>query len=194
MLQLLLILHSGIAVSGKIKRILQIPLLVDISGKHSLKNQSVLLQHFHSSMFHYAIIFLSVTLLVKPSISLVKMGLFVLLINMHVQNVYNHTRDVLILSLVSLLYITVHMIKILTLILIGDDPAAIVGLDEGQTVPVLHGEDAELAVQDAEQARELANEAALGSGSSDDMEEDGEVSMVVIDGIVMGPTVCLNFY
>jgi len=79
------------------------------------------------------------------------------------------------------------------LILIGDDPAAIVGLDEDQTVPVLHGEDAELAVQDAEQARELANEAALGSGSSDDMEEDGEVSMVVIDGIVMGPTVCLTF-
>ena len=89
--------------------------------------------------------------------------------------------------------ITLHMIG-LTLILMGDDPAATVGLDEGQTVPVLHGEGAELAVQDAEQARELANEAALGSGSSDDMEEDGEVSMVVIDGIDMGPTVCLIFF
>ena len=76
------------------------------------------------------------------------------------------------------------MIERLTLILTGDDPAATVGLDEG----------AELAVKDAEQARELANEAALGSGSSDDMEEDGEVSMVVIDGIVMGPTVCLIFH
>ena len=60
-------------------------------------------------------------------------------------------------------------------------------------VPVLHGEDAELAVQDAERARELANEAALHLSSSDDMEEDGQVSMVVVDGIVMGPTVCLTF-
>ena len=90
--------------------------------------------------------------------------------------------------------ITLHIIERLTLILTGDDPAATVGLDQGQTVPVLHGEGAELAVQDAEQARELANEAALGSGSSDDMEEDGEVLMVVIDGIVMGPTVCLIFF
>src|SRR5271154_920557 len=103
MLQLLLILHSGIAASGKIKRISQIPLLVDIFGKKSLKNRSILLQHFHSSIFHYAIIFLSVTLLVKPSIFWVKMGLFELLISMHVQNVYNHIRDNQILSLVSLL-------------------------------------------------------------------------------------------
>src|SRR5271154_6036199 len=103
MLQLLLILHSGIAASGKIKRIFPIPLLVDIFGKHSLKNQSVLLQHFHSSIFHQMIIFLSVTLLVKPSMFWVKMGSFGLLISMHVQNVYNHTRDILIFSLVSLL-------------------------------------------------------------------------------------------
>ena len=85
------------------------------------------------------------------------------------------------------------MIKMLILILIGDDPAAIVGLDEGQAIPVLHGEDVELAVQDAERARELANEAALHSSSSDHMEEDGQISMVVVDGIVMGPTVCLTF-
>ena len=89
--------------------------------------------------------------------------------------------------------ITVYMIKMLIFILIGDDPAAIVGLDEGQAILVLHGEDTELAVQDAERARELANEAALHSSSSDYMEEDGQVSMVVVDGIVMGPTVCLTF-
>ena len=87
--------------------------------------------------------------------------------------------------------ILVYRLNILIiLIFIGDDPAAIVGLDEGQTVPVLHGIGAELAAQDAERARELAREAALHSDSNDDMEEDGEVSMVVVDGIVMGPTVC----
>ena len=32
--------------------------------------------------------------------------------------------------------ITVYMMKILILIIIGDDPAAIVGLDEGQAIPV----------------------------------------------------------
>ena len=85
------------------------------------------------------------------------------------------------------------MIKILILILIGDDPAAIVGLDEVPAVPVLHGKDAELPVQDAERAREPANKVALHSSSSDHMEEDGQVSMVVVDGIVMGPTVCLTF-
>ena len=62
-----------------------------------------------------------------------------------------------------------------------------------KVIPVLYGEDTELAVQDAERARELANEAALHSSSSDNMEEDGQVSMVVIDGIVIGPTVCLTF-
>ena len=62
-----------------------------------------------------------------------------------------------------------------------------------KVIPVLYGEDAELAVQDAERARDLANEAALHSSSSDNMEEDGQVSMVVIDGIVIGPTVCLTF-
>jgi hypothetical protein len=38
-------------------------------------------------------------------------------------------------------------------ILTGDDPAALVGVDENRNVPVLTGEDADLAVQDAAQAR-----------------------------------------
>ena len=120
MIQLLLILHSGIAASGKIKRISQIQLLIDISSKHSSKNQFVQLQPSYSSISHYMIVFLSMSLLMMPSIFWVKMRLFRLLISMHIQNVYNHIRDILILS-------------ILILILIGDDPAAIVGLDEGHS-------------------------------------------------------------
>ena len=90
----------------------------------------------------------------------------------------------------------IYILKILILLIfIGDDITATVGLDKGQTVPVLHGVGAESAAQDAERARELAEEAALHPTSSDDihMEEDGEVSIVVVDGIVMSPTVCLIF-
>ena len=35
----------------------------------------------------------------------------------------------------------------------GDDPAALIGVGENRNVPVLTGEDADLAVQDAAQAR-----------------------------------------
>jgi hypothetical protein len=38
-------------------------------------------------------------------------------------------------------------------IITGDDPAGLVGIDENRNVPVLTGDDAHLAVQDAAQAR-----------------------------------------
>ena len=76
-----------------------------------------------------------------------------------------------------------------------DDPAAIVGIDENRVVPGLIGEGADLALQDAAQARRAAREAAraeLQLGADDNMDVDTPVSvvnMVVMDGIVMGHAV-----
>src|SRR6266436_5877445 len=85
----------------------------------------------------------------------------------------------------------------------GDDPAAVLGVDENHQVPVLVGEGAESAVQDAAQARlnaRLAAQARLNaddamdvdesSQSSSSSEEASPVTMVVMDGVVMGPTHC----
>ena len=98
----------------------------------------------------------------------------------------------------------------------GDDPAAVLGVDENHQVPALVGEGAELAVQDAAQARLNARLAAQARSNADDAmdvdessqssssdedidassqnssssEEASPVTLVVIDGVVMGPTHC----
>jgi len=72
----------------------------------------------------------------------------------------------------------------------GDDPAAVLGIDENRQVPVLTGEDAGLAVQDAARARFAAENAMVVDRSPSPHEEASPVKMVVIDGVVMGPTHC----
>ena len=84
----------------------------------------------------------------------------------------------------------------------GDDPAAVLGVDEHHQVPDLVGEGAELAIQDAAQARlnaQLAAQARLNaddvmdveaSSQSSSTEEASPVTLVVMDGVVMGPTHC----
>jgi len=81
----------------------------------------------------------------------------------------------------------------------GDDPAAVLGVDENHQVPVLVGEGAELAVQDAARAGLNAQFAAQARSNADDAmdvdessstEEVCPVKMVVMDGVVMGPTHC----
>ncbi|MGB8841972.1 MAG: hypothetical protein WCC64_12995, partial [Aliidongia sp.] len=68
----------------------------------------------------------------------------------------------------------------------GHDPAALVGVDENRDVPVLVGDDADLAVQDAAQAKQHA----LNPDEADEMDVDhAPVTMAVLDGIVMGPQV-----
>jgi hypothetical protein len=63
----------------------------------------------------------------------------------------------------------------------GNDPAALVGIDEHRDVPVLLGPDADLAVRDA----------AAADGEEDvEMPDALPVRMVVVDGIVMGHQVC----
>jgi len=71
----------------------------------------------------------------------------------------------------------------------GDDPAAVIGVDENRQVPVLTGENADLAVQDAAQARFNA-ESAMDIDQSPSPSEDTPVKLVVLDGVVMGPTHC----
>ena len=75
----------------------------------------------------------------------------------------------------------------------GDDPAAVVGVDENQTVPALTGPDADLAIRDAAQARHDAEHSMLVDQNPTATEEAAPVKMVVMDGIVMGPTVCCIF-
>ncbi|TFK31826.1 hypothetical protein BDQ12DRAFT_701426 [Crucibulum laeve] len=74
-------------------------------------------------------------------------------------------------------------------IITGDDPAAVVGIDENQQVPILTGDDADLAAQDAACSQlEAENGMDIDNNSSEC--EDSLVKMVVLDGIVMGPTHC----
>src|SRR6202790_5036391 len=72
----------------------------------------------------------------------------------------------------------------------GDDPAAVLGIDENHQVSVLTGEDAVLAVQDAARARFAAEHAMDVDRSPSPDEEASPVKMVVMDGVVMGPTHC----
>src|SRR6202790_5260245 len=83
----------------------------------------------------------------------------------------------------------------------GDDPAAVLGVDENHQVPALVGEGAELAIQDAAQARLNAQLSAQARSNADDAmdvdeslqsssssEEASPVTLVVMDGVVMGQT------
>jgi hypothetical protein len=83
-------------------------------------------------------------------------------------------------------------------IITDQDPAAMVGMDEGHVVPVLAvGTQREIqqASLDAQAARDYANQ--INNANNNDIEMDiddgADVSMIVLDGIVMGPTVSLYF-
>jgi hypothetical protein len=84
-----------------------------------------------------------------------------------------------------------HVYKNTADVITGDDPAAIVGVDENRAVPVLLGDNADLAAQDAAQAQQHARD--RGGGHDEPMDVDNVpsafVTMVVLDGVVMGPTV-----
>ena len=85
-----------------------------------------------------------------------------------------------------------HEYKNIADIITGDDPAALVGVDENHNVPVIPGEDANLAVQDAALAR-LAAHNAMDIDQTSSLSETipvTPVKLIVIDGVVMGPTHC----
>ena len=78
-------------------------------------------------------------------------------------------------------------------IITGDDPAALVGVDENWNVPALVGEGAELA---AEQARQTASHSAsiADQEMADNNPNNSYITMVVVDGIVISPPVCNLYY
>ncbi|KAF8869478.1 hypothetical protein CPB84DRAFT_1856304 [Gymnopilus junonius] len=75
----------------------------------------------------------------------------------------------------------------------NDDPASVAGLDENNSViPALTGDDAADSAQHTAEERQKAQQAHTQRTHDDDMNVDyGPVKMVVVDGIVMGPTVRL---
>ena len=82
-----------------------------------------------------------------------------------------------------------HKFKQTADVITEDDPAAIIGIDENHAIPVLTGEDAELAIEDAAQARDNARH-AMDVDSSPSPVEESPVKLVVLDGVVMGPKHC----
>ncbi len=82
---------------------------------------------------------------------------------------------------------------------VRQDPAALLGVDEHRDVPVLTGENANHAAQDTALARATSIatqepedvEMHNSDSSSDSSEDFAPVKMVVLDGIVMGHTVCV---
>jgi len=85
-----------------------------------------------------------------------------------------------------------HAYKATADILTGDDPAGVVGVDENRAIPALAGPDANLAIRDAQTARDrAADQARMGDALMDERPDHAPVRMVVLDGIVMGHQVCL---
>ena len=79
-------------------------------------------------------------------------------------------------------------------IITGDDPAALVGVDENRAVPELLREDADLAAEAAEQARRNALETANQEMDIDNSPANASyTTMAVVDGIVISSSVCYSF-
>ena len=76
----------------------------------------------------------------------------------------------------------------------NEDPAAVRGADENSTVPVLTGEYANLSAQDTTRERQAAQLRANNLNNADPnamdvSDDDADYSMIIMDGIVMGPQV-----
>jgi hypothetical protein len=77
--------------------------------------------------------------------------------------------------------------------LAGDDPAAVIGIDEHRNVPALDGAGADLALRDAARARQrIANRQLAGDDEEEEDVNMTPVRMVVVDGIVMGHQVSIS--
>jgi hypothetical protein len=78
-------------------------------------------------------------------------------------------------------------------IITGDDPAALAENDENRVVPPLVGEYAGLAARDARHAQEYARNQNTAAEDDDmDVDNDATVNMVILDGLVTGPVVCVS--
>jgi hypothetical protein len=75
-------------------------------------------------------------------------------------------------------------------IITGDDPAALVGIDENQNVPALVGDNANLAAEAAEQARQNAMHTASDTDQEMDDPNESYTTMAVVDGICIPSQHC----
>ena len=77
----------------------------------------------------------------------------------------------------------------------NDDPAAIVDADENENVPALVGEDAEVSAANTAQARQETQRRREQLDHTMDVDDNlnrkEDVEMIILDGIVMGPTVSI---
>jgi hypothetical protein len=64
--------------------------------------------------------------------------------------------------------------------------------DENRVVPPLLGDHAGLAVRDARHAREYAQNQNAAYDDDMDVDNDATVNMVILDGLVTGPVVCVS--
>ena len=75
----------------------------------------------------------------------------------------------------------------------NEDPAAVIGADENSAVPVLTGEYADISARETaaerESARVRANEINSANLNAMDVDGDDDCTMIILDGIVMGPQV-----
>lgn len=79
-------------------------------------------------------------------------------------------------------------------LIINVDPAAVVGRDENRTVPQLVGNDAAMSANDTVEAIQSSRNITEAASNVDSMNvEKALVTMVVMDGVVIGPTVCLSY-
>jgi hypothetical protein len=79
----------------------------------------------------------------------------------------------------------------------NEDPAAVIGADENSAVPVLTGEYTDVSARETAsereatrvRANEINNSNANAMDVDDDDDDDDDCTMIVLDGIVMGPQV-----
>ena len=76
--------------------------------------------------------------------------------------------------------------------MVNEDPAAVIGVDENSAVPVLKGQyarlTADVTAQEQQAARIRANN--INNSVANDMDVDYDnCTMIVMDGIVLGPKV-----
>ena len=77
-------------------------------------------------------------------------------------------------------------------IITGDDPAALVGIDENHNVPALTGENAGLVAAEAAEQVNAIHAASVTDQEMDiDLNNDSSyITMAVVDGIVISPPHC----
>ena len=74
--------------------------------------------------------------------------------------------------------------------IVNEDPAAVIGADENSSVPVLTGEYADLSAHETARERRAAQNRVNSVNTENEMVIDADdVKMIVLDGVVIGPTV-----